>query len=123
MGLITNYTVNDIGEMTVHQDTLDLYRYIDMTPVVEYLYDCVEKTITVDFQEELTFLADYDKIKSKCKEIVDMPNQRMDLFIKCVRQNGGTLSSRKKENFFKMLTDDEIKMMEEVINFYSKSHK
>lgn len=78
-----------------------------------FLYECVEKTITVDFQQELAFFANYDKIKLLCKEVVDMPDQRIDLFIKCIRQNGGKLSSKKREKYFRMLTDNEIKKMED----------
>lgn len=121
MSLITDFNVNDAGEMTVNQDTLDFYRYIDMTPMAEFLYDCVEKTIESDFEEELAFLAGYDRIKSLSKEIVDMPDQKMDLFFKCVRQNGGKLSTRKRESYFKMLSDEEIQKMEDVISLYSKN--
>lgn len=118
MELITEYRINDIGEMVVLQDTIDFYRYIDLTIVAEYLYACVKKTVTTDFQEELAFLADYDIIKRLCKYIIDMPDQKIDLFIKCVRQNGGVLSARKKEIYFKMLTDEEIKKLEEIISRY-----
>ena len=76
----------------------------------------VEKTMLTEFKDELTFLAEYDKIKGLCKEIVDMPDQRMDLFIKCVRQNNGKLSQRNKEAHFSMLTESEIKNMEESIH-------
>lgn len=117
--LITNYSLNDRGEMKVFQETKDFYRFIDFTPIAEYLYECVDKTITTDFQKELAFLADYDSIKHLCKDVVDMSNQRIDLFIKCVRQNGGTLSTRKRESYFDMLTDEEIRKMEEVINQYA----
>lgn len=117
--LITNYSINDRGEMKVLQETKDLYRFIDFTPMAEYLYECVDKTITTDFQKELAFLADYDNIKRLCKDIVDMPNQRVDLFIKCVRQNSGTLSTRKREGYFEMLSDEEIRRMESVINHHS----
>ncbi|MBI5346126.1 MAG: Fic family protein [Chlamydiae bacterium] len=120
MQLITNFKVNDIGEMKVSQDTADFYRYIDFTPFAEYLYECVDKTITTDFHDELSFLASYDKIKLHCKAIVDLPDQRLDLFIKCVRQNGGALSAKKRESYFEMLSDEEINKMEEVINKYSK---
>lgn len=115
MRLITNYSVNDYGEMTVHQDTLDFYRYIDFTPIVEYLYQCVERIIAVDLSEELKFLANYDRIKESCKQIVDMPDQKLDLFIKCVRQNNGQLSSRKLESHFKMLSAEEVTQMEKII--------
>ena len=84
--------------MKVSQDTIDYYRFIDFTPMVEYLYECVDKTISTDFQDELAFLADYDNIKRYCKEIVDMPNQRLDLFIKCVRQNEGVLSAKRRKS-------------------------
>jgi len=116
--LVTDYTVNDDGEMVVQQDTIDFYRYIDLTPIAEFLYDCVDKTITMDFQKELAFLADYDNIKRLCKDVVDMPDQKVDLFIKCVRQNGGALSTRKRE-LFKMLTDEEVKDMENIIRRYT----
>ncbi len=115
MKLITGYSVNDIGEMTVLQDTSDYYRYIDFTPIAEYLYECVDRTIAIDLSDELKFLANYDQIKRLCKEIVDMSDQRIDLFIKCVRQNDGTLSARKRESYFKMLTDEEISKMEQAI--------
>ena len=120
MDLITEYKINHIGTMEVFQDTQDFYRYLDCTPIAEYLYECVEKTITTDFREEIEFLADYDNIKRLCKDIVDMPDQRIDLFIKCVRQNAGTLSSRKREDYFSMLTDEEIREMEVVMGQYSR---
>ena len=60
-------------------------------------------------------MAGYDQAKQRLKEIVDMPDQSIDLFIRCVRQNGGSLSSRKREAYFSMLRDDEITKMEEVL--------
>ncbi|MEI8300130.1 MAG: Fic family protein [Chlamydiota bacterium] len=119
MELITEYSVNDLGEMKVHQDTSDFYRYIDITAIAEYLYDCVDKTITIDFQRELIFLTEYDTIKRLCKEVVDMSDQRMDLFIRCVNQNQGVLSSRKRESSFGMLSDEEIHKMEDIIKNHS----
>lgn len=116
MEMITRYKLNDIGEMDVQQDTKDHYSYIDFTSIAEYLFECVEKTVTIDFKEELSFLINYDKIKLLCKEIVDMPDQKIDLFIKCIRQNGGTLSAKKRDSHFKMLTSSEIERMRNVIN-------
>ena len=45
-----------------------------------------------------------------------MPDQVLDLFIKCVRQNNGKLSARKREQHFSMLTDDEIRLLEQIVN-------
>jgi hypothetical protein len=116
MELITEYSINESGEMIVGQDTKDFYKYIDLTRQAEYLYECVDKTIAIDFKEELVFLTNYYKIKTLCKDIVDIPDQKLDLFIKCVRQNNGKLSLKKREDYFNMLTDEEIKKMEDVIN-------
>lgn len=116
LALITDYTINDAGEMTIQQETIDLYRYADFTSLAEYLFECVEQTITVDFQQELQFLIEYDNIKHKIKELLDIPDQQIDLFIRCVRQNHGHLSARKREKYFHMLTDEEIREMEMIVD-------
>jgi hypothetical protein len=45
-----------------------------------------------------------------------MPDQKLDLFINCVRQNNGQLSSRKRESHFKMLSSEEVAQMEKIIS-------
>ena len=116
--LITEYDVNDVGKMTITQDSYKYYQYLDLTREAEYLFECVEKTITTDLQQELKFLRDYDNIKVKIKAFIDIPDQRLDLFIKCVRQNGGSLSTRKKESYFYMFSENEINQMEEIVRSY-----
>ncbi len=113
--LISNYTLDDAGEMHVQQETNEFYQYMDFTNVAEFVFDCVAKTIDHDLQQELQFLVSYDQAKQKLKEIVDIPDQSLDLFLRCVRQNGGSLSSRKRESHFSMLTNVEIARMEQVI--------
>lgn len=113
--LINNYKINEKGEMTVDQETRDFYRFIDFTPIAEFLFWCIKQTVHTDFENELHFLNQYDSIKQSLKNIVDMPDQLIDLFIKCVRQNGGSLSQRKRLSHFHMLTDKEISNMESVI--------
>ena len=113
--LIKNYEINELGEMTVNQQTEDFYKYLDFTPIAEFLYRCVEITIHSDLEGELDFLSRYEAIKLSLKEIVDMPDRQIDLFIKCVRQNNGLLSSRKRESIFGMLKETEIIQMEEVV--------
>ena len=113
---ITGYQVDDTGKLTVMQETRELYEFVDVTPCAEYLFRCVERTITTDFREELQFLQDYDSIKQQIKQCGDMPDQSVDLFIRCVRQNGGKLSLRKREKYFSMLTDDEIRLLEQAVS-------
>jgi hypothetical protein len=113
--LIHNYQLDERAEMTVIQETADHYRYIDFTPIAEFLYRCVEQTIHTDLEEELDFLSRYDTIKASIKNIIDMPDKEIDLFIRCVRQNNGTLSKSKRKSWFHMLSDAEIDHMEKVI--------
>ena len=114
--LIRNYHIDERGEMKVAQETADYYKFIDFTPIAEFLYRCVEQTIHTDLEEELDFLSRYDTIKAAIKQIVDMPDKEIDLLIRCVRQNNGTLSKRKQEAWFSMLSDKEVEQIEKTIN-------
>lgn len=109
---IVEYSLDDLGRMTVSSETERLYRYIDMTAQVEVLYDFVQKTIERELLDELAFLASYDKVKRAIQEIVDMPDTLIDLFIKLCMQNNGHLSLKKRESHFAFLTDSEINEME-----------
>ncbi len=112
---ITDFEINKTGEMKVHQETIDYYRFIDFTFLAEYLFRVVERTITTEFEKELAFLTKYDQIKQELLEIVEMPDQKVDLFIHFVRQNDGRLSERKREKYFTMLSNQEIGEMEKVV--------
>ena len=48
-------------------------------------------------------------------QLVDMPDRDIDLFIKFIMQNEGTLSPKKREKFFLKLTDEEIEEMRKVV--------
>lgn len=113
--LVEDYEINELGEMTVNSETVDFYRYVDFTPIAEFLYQCVDRTVQTDLENELDFLSRYAVIKRQIKEVVDMPDRRVDLFIKCVRQNNGCLSTRKRSSLFKMLTEEEVSQMEDII--------
>ncbi|NTV67258.1 MAG: Fic family protein [Chlorobaculum sp.] len=110
-----DYKLDGSGEMTVSGQTGIWYRYIDMTAQVEALYEFVIKTIDEELKKELDFLVGYDKTKKAIQEIVDMPDRKIDLFIKLCLQNKGNLSAAKRESVFNVLTDEEIERMEAAI--------
>lgn len=114
MALI-DYTLDDEGRMTVHNDTARWYAYIDMTTQAEALYGFVEHTVDTELVEELSFLASYDETKKSIQGIVDMPDREIDLFIRFCLQNNGRLSSRKRASRFGQLSDDEISRMERAV--------
>ena len=112
---LVDYTLDEHGRMTVHNDTARWYRYIDMTAQAEALFQFVEQTIDTELAAELSFLATYDETKNAIQEIVDIPDRRIDLFIRCCLQNNGRLSRRRRADHFASLSDDEIARMEEAV--------
>lgn len=114
MGLV-EYSIDQEGRMSVHNDTAMWYRYIDMTPQAEALFRFTEQTIDTELTGELEFLANYDKTKKAIQAIVDMPDREIDLFIRFCLQNNGRLSQTKRSGHFDFLADDEITRLEQVI--------
>jgi len=101
-------------EIEVTNETAQLYRYFDATPLAEFLYGKVEETIRKDLKEELGFVAVYDAALQAIGRIVDMPDRRASLFVQLVLRNAGTLSKNKREQF-EELTDAEVAAMEAAV--------
>jgi hypothetical protein len=112
---LVEYTLDEEGRMTVENDTARWYRYIDMTLQVESLFRFIERTIETELVEELVFLANYDRTKNAIREIVDMPDRQIDLFIRTCLQNNGRLSARKRASSFDFLSDDEVARLEQAV--------
>jgi hypothetical protein len=116
LSVITQYDLAEEGVMTVKQESLSHYQFIDFTRMAEYLFSCIEDIINNYLEHELLFLVNYDKVKKAIQEIVDMPDKKIDLLIKFVTQNNKVLSVSKRNQFFPMLTDDEIESITTIIN-------
>ena len=112
---LVEYDLDEQGRMKVQNETADFYRYIDLTAQAESLFDFIRQTIEVELVEELRFLVNYDAARHAIQEVVDMPDRRIDLFIRFCLQNHGRLSKRKREEFFSMLNDDEVMKMESAV--------
>ncbi len=94
-------------------ETIDLYRYYDLTAQAEFLYECVEETIEKIIPEEIEYLENYDQLTNAINLFVTLPDTKVDLMIKFLGQNNGKLSKRKKQKDFDELTDEEISTIEE----------
>lgn len=110
----TKWDWTDKQEIVVKNETADLYRYFDATGFAEYLYGRVVETVRRDFKDELDFVAIFDQAFEGVREVVDMPDRKVSLFVRLCMQNSGRLSKRKRESF-KELNDDEIQAMEAAI--------
>ncbi len=115
---LVEYTLDQDGRMTVHNDTALWYRYIDMTPQAEALFRFVEQTIDMELASELAFLANYDQTKKAIQEIVDMPDRQIDLFIRFCLQTNGRLSAGKRASHFDFLSNEEVARMEQAVQFF-----
>lgn len=99
------------GNVEVLNETIDLYRYFDATPLAEFLYNCVRHTVEKTLPEEITYLEHYDQLKTAINEQFDMPDHRVDLLIRFLQQNKGILSQRAKEKEFQALTPQECEQL------------
>jgi hypothetical protein len=101
------YSLDENGEMTVSNDTLDFYRFQDMTFQTESLFRFIEDTIKDELNTELEYLDIFDKARISIREIIDLPDRKLDLFIKLCLENHGKFP-KNKLNHFSMLTQNEI---------------
>jgi len=106
--------VDEQGCVTVRNESVDFYRYIDYTPIVEGFQQILVETIETEFKAELDYLCEYDVIRRGMAEIVDLPERVANRFIRIVQQNGGKLSAAKR-NMFAELTDEEVARLEAVV--------
>ncbi|MDD3904663.1 MAG: hypothetical protein PHO09_13370, partial [Sphaerochaeta sp.] len=112
---LIDYQLDEMGRMTVENESACWYSYMDMTAQAEALSVFVTKTIEEELVQELSFLANYDTTKKAIQDIIDMPDRLIDLFIQQCLQNNGNLSARNRITLFDFLTDEELVAMEQVV--------
>jgi hypothetical protein len=112
---LVDYALDEDGRMTVAGQTARLYRYIDLTSQAEALCRFIERAIDTELVAELTFLARYDAAREAVRDVVDLPDRKLDLFIRLCMQNHGRLSQRKRRREFEFLSDDEVARIEAAI--------
>ena len=112
---LVEYALDAEGRLTVHNDTAVWYRYLDLTAQAEALFRFLDRAVDTELAAELAFLTRYDAARSAIREIADLPDRRIDLFIRFCRQNGGRLAARKRTGAFGALSDEEVASMERAV--------
>lgn len=102
------------GNVHVLNETADFYRFFDATAHVEFLYECVQRTIEEDLPREVRFLEAFDSFNQAVQQIVDMPTAQVELLLKFLEQNQGRLSQRGRSREFEALTPVEVEQMEAI---------
>ncbi|MDP2784891.1 MAG: Fic family protein [Sulfurimicrobium sp.] len=112
-----SYDLGQEGKMTItNPDQIEgYYRFPDLTTQVEYLADTVALSIREDFAEELRFLRGFDAARQSIREIIDMPDRRLDLLLRLLHQNEGRLARAKREQFAEVL-DEELEKIEKIFS-------
>jgi hypothetical protein len=116
-----DYSIDEAnGSLTVHNDTADLYRYPDLTVQIEALCGWFEAAVRTELVEELHTLRAIDEAKELMRQIVELPDQRENLFLRLCMQNfeagrGYTLSKAKRASLFAELEDEEVARLEAAI--------
>ena len=100
--------------VAVENETVDLYRSFDATAMAEFLFARLADSVEHDLSDELVFLTVFDRAVAAAREVVDMPDRRLSLFVRLVLQNGGRLSARQR-GLFDELVPEEIETMEAAI--------
>ena len=109
---VVEWEPTESGNVNVLNDTGDFYRFFDATPHAEFLYACVRKTIEEDLPNETRFLKSFDQFRAGIENMIDMPERTFNNLFGFLRQNGGRLSKRTRENEFAELTPDEVSQVE-----------
>ena len=84
---LVEYELDDFGQMTVPGETGSWYRHINMTAQAEALSEFVRLTVECELVEELDFLENYDETRQAIREVVDMPDCLLDLFLRFCLQS------------------------------------
>ncbi len=103
------------NQLQVKSDTFYLYRSWDMTRIVEYTYQCIEKTLYEEFTKEIEYLQGYDKVQQEIKTFGSLSEYEIDLMIRFITQNHGCLSKQKRKKYFSHLDDQVIEDCAEII--------
>lgn len=107
----TRYDPDVPGAPATGNDPL-YFRFFDATEQASFLYWALERTVEHDLEEEIAFLLGFDAARARLSGLLDWPAHSLDLFIRLVHQNGGTLSRTKRQSFFGWMTDDEVRRCE-----------
>ena len=112
MRTITSYNP-DTPEIPATGNDAVYFRYFDATPQAEFLYQSLARTVEEDLEREINYLLGFDRAWAALNGLLDWPEHSLELFIRVVQQNNGTLSKAKRENHFRWMTDEEIRMAQQ----------
>jgi hypothetical protein len=108
------YTLDESGEITILDAPDDAYRYPDLTPQCEAVFEWLSRALEEDLVQELEYLRKFDEIRQRLREVIEMPDRKERLFIRLCLENRGRLPKRKRR-LFAELDDSTVERLEAVV--------
>ena len=109
---LIDWEVTPDHNVAVLNDTLDYYRYFDVTKQAEFLFDCVLDTTQRIIPEEVIYILKYDEFKRFIDNQFEMPDKLVDTLVRFLEQNNGSLSNKARSKEFAKLKEKEVKEIE-----------
>ena len=106
------------NNIEVLNDTIDFYRYFDATRLAEFMFECVDYTISSIIPKEVDYIQKFDAMRNWLDDEFQMPDKTIALLVRFLEQGNGKLSKRAKEKELPPLTDKEIQEIEKKYAFY-----
>lgn len=107
------WQVTDDYNIEVTNDTIDYYRYLDVTEHVAYTYSCIEYMIDQLIPKELAYLQSFDAFKKTIDGQLELAAKDVSLLAALLHQNKGTLSKTKRNSLFAHIDDATIEQIEQ----------
>jgi hypothetical protein len=102
------------GTITIRNQTADLYRYPDLTPHAEFLYEKIEDSIERDVQSELVYIQTYDRARLRARFILHLPDhQEKALLNLCFSE--GRVSPEMRQQLFGDVAATDLDRLEHII--------
>ena len=105
----------DVPEAAATGNDALYFRFFDATEQASFLYWALERTVEHDLEEEIAFLLGFDAARASLGGLLDWPAHSLDLFIRLVQENKGTLSRTKRQSSFSWMTDEEVRRCEALV--------
>jgi hypothetical protein len=92
----------------------DAYRYPDLTPQCEAVFEWLSRALEEDLVQELEYLRAFDEIRQRIRDVIEMPDRKERLFIRLCLENRGRLPKRKRR-LFAELDDSTVERLEAAV--------
>jgi Fic family protein len=106
------------NNIEVLNSTIDFYRYFDATQMAEFLFECVDYTISKVIPQEVDYIQKFDAMRTWLDDEFQMPDKTIALLVRFLEQGNGKLSKRAKEKELPPFTEKEIEDIEKKFAFY-----